>query len=257
MCSSEHVRDAQEHSVQLCATCNRPVRRGRQGTITHFIFRAGQCQCELPRTAQTNFEQRKNPVFAGFIDDDEQGELDLPDDIFPVARYKPISEIGRGSYGSVYLCRDRLLEKKVAVKTLHTLSAEQLMLFQEEAKATSQLNHPNIVTTLDFGATESGVPFMVMEYVPGISLEQKLKKEKLTTSTLLEIAGYVCEALAYAHDRGVFHRDIKPSNILLGNIEADNMTVSLIDFGVALVPSQEGSVSDYQGRQLVGTPAYM
>ncbi|MBX9770335.1 MAG: protein kinase, partial [Candidatus Obscuribacterales bacterium] len=250
---------AAESSLQICSNCNRPIRDGRQGTMTQFIFRDGQCRCDAPSPLAQPDASRFNPGAISEEATEAANELELPleADKFPMERYKPIAEIGVGSSGIVYLCRDRLLGKKVAVKILQTLTTPQLVLFQEEARATSQLKHPNIVTTLDFGATESGVPFMVMEYVDGVNLEQRLNDGTLSTGVLIKIACSLCDALAYAHDHSVYHRDIKPSNILLSKDHRGELTVSLIDFGVAAVKESTGSITNYQGRSLAGTPAYM
>jgi len=183
-----------------------------------------------------------------------EDEMQVDSDMFPVERYKPLEKIGSGSTGQVYLCRDRLLRKKVAVKTLRQVTPEQLVAFQMEARATSQLNHPNIVTILDFGATASGAPFMVLEFVKGESLDIILNREKLLPWKLaLDLAVQLADALTHAHSLGIYHRDLKPSNIIL---TMDENGVRLIDFGVAkLQQAQEPTI--VQGRTLVGTPAYM
>jgi len=97
---------------------------------------------------------------------------------FRKERYKPIQKLGEGVSGTVYLGRDRLLGKKVAVKVLRTRDADALIQFQNEARTTSKLNHPNIVRVLDFGIASDGVPFMVIDYVDGRSLEDYIKEKR-------------------------------------------------------------------------------
>ncbi|MBZ0188171.1 MAG: protein kinase, partial [Candidatus Obscuribacterales bacterium] len=153
----------------------------------------------------------KGAAFEGYLDDGEgEEELELAPESFPVDRFKPISELGRGAGGSVYLCRDRLLGKKVAIKVLHVLTGEQLIAFQEEARVTNKLDHPRIVSILDFGSTESGVPFMVLEYFPGETLREHLDNNgHMEEETARLVFLQVIDGLAYAHKRGIFHRDLK------------------------------------------------
>ncbi|MBX9695089.1 MAG: protein kinase [Cyanobacteria bacterium] len=121
---------------------------------------------------------------------------------FPLERYRPISRLGIGAYGEVFLCHDKLLAKNVAVKRLHQLTADQLLSFQNEARATSKLNHPSIMTVLDFGATEIGVPFMVMEYFPGKSLDKVISESgQIRWRPALDLFLLLSEALDYAHKR--------------------------------------------------------
>ncbi|MBX9667595.1 MAG: protein kinase [Candidatus Obscuribacterales bacterium] len=97
--------------------------------------------------------------------DQAEIEINVVNDLFPKDRYKPLGELGHGSAGNVYLCRDRVLGKKVAIKTRRS-TPDQLISFQQEARATSALQYPNIVTILDFGTTNEGAPYMVLDFVP-------------------------------------------------------------------------------------------
>src|SRR5262249_30984498 len=125
-------------------------------------------------------------------------------------RYKAISELGTGGSSTVYLCRDRLLGKKVAVKTLNQLTSEQLISFQTEARANSKLSHPAILTLLDFGPTESGAPYMVLEYFNGITLDRYIQKRgPLSLALLKHVIERITSALIVAHQMGIFHRDLK------------------------------------------------
>lgn len=178
---------------------------------------------------------------------------DLDSEFFPLDRYQPLKELGSGSGGSVYLCKDLLLGKKVAVKVLHVLSAEQLVAFQEEARATSRLNHENIISIIDFGSTPGGSPYMVLEFFPGQTLRALLDRNgpmdpELAQAVFLELLA----ALDYSHRHGIYHRDLKPSNIMLSGQD-----VRVIDFGVAKVSEMTGQTTEFQGRTMAGTPGYM
>ncbi|MCA9805908.1 MAG: serine/threonine protein kinase [Cyanobacteria bacterium HKST-UBA02] len=191
------------------------------------------------------------------MDDGVQG-IEVEADSFPLDRYLPLGELGRGAGGTVYLCRDRVLGKEVAVKVLHLLTAEQLLLFQDEARALSKLEHRNIVSILDFGATDSGVPFMVLEHFPGETLTEYLERSGfMDEDTARQVFGQIIEGLAYSHSRGIFHRDLKPNNFMLRNAGTDSLEVKIIDFGVARVAELTGRVTEFQGRTLAGTPFYM
>lgn len=188
----------------------------------------------------------------------ESPRMDVDPSLFPQERYTPLVRLGTGASGNVYLCHDRVLGKRVAVKTLHLLNAEQLIAFQQEARATSKLSHPNIVTTLDFGATEEGRPYMVMELSSGISLAQYLVKfGTLDEAAAVPLFEKICSALGYAHEKGVFHRDLKPSNLVVFENADGEYDVQVIDFGVAKVKHENQEPTIVQGRTVVGTPAYM
>ncbi|MBX9691329.1 MAG: serine/threonine protein kinase [Cyanobacteria bacterium] len=186
------------------------------------------------------------------------GEVEIDVARFPVDRYSPRRILGRGAAGTVYMCSDNLLGKDVAIKILHDLTPEQLISFQEEARATCKLSHPNVVNVLDFGATESGTPYMVMNHVDGISLEQLIKQNgAIDVQTASKIVESLCEALQYAHEQSIYHRDLKPSNVLISERDDGTIYVTLIDFGVAKVKEATGSTIEFQGRTIAGTPSYM
>lgn len=192
----------------------------------------------------------------------EEDEIEVDESLvfnpesFPVERYKPLKALGQGAGGAVYLCRDLLLNKLVALKTLHVLSGEQLVAFQNEARLLSKLDHPNIVRILDFGATKGGAPYMVLEHSSGSSLRDAITRNgALPPESVKQIFTSLADALSYCHEREVFHRDLKPENILFTKDADQATTVKLIDFGIATLVTQEKT--HFNGRELVGTPAYM
>ena len=164
--------------------------------------------------------------------------------------------LGRGGMGIVYKARQTRLNRLVALKILapeKERTAEFAERFSREALALAKLNHPSIVAVYDFGEAD-GMYYLLMEYVDGLSLRQMLQAGKITPEEALAIVPKICEALQYAHERGVVHRDIKPENVLLGK----EGQVKIADFGIAkMVGGNENRPALTQGRQVVGTPHYM
>ncbi len=250
----------EEQEVSLCSLCKKR-KRTASGSMTQWVFRYDVCQCAdaiPPQTDEASTERKREIVDSESRQVSADEELFVRSDSFPLDRFKPLKVLGRGAAGVVYLARDRLLGKKVAVKTLHRLTKEQLIAFQEEARSTCKLSHENVVKVLDFGACESGAPYMVMELIVGESLESYLAR---AGSASEEFAAYtisqLCLALSYAHSHGIYHRDIKPGNILLAESDGGAPCVKLIDFGIAKVKEATGSVTEFQNKTLAGTPAYL
>jgi len=183
--------------------------------------------------------------------------LEMDAKVFPASRYQAYQEIGQGASGTVYLCFDTILAKEVAVKCLHELSPEQFVSFQAEAKITSSLQNSNIIQVMDFGATESGAPYMVMEYFPGTPLSTILREHgSLDSVTCISLFIPVLEALEHSHEQRFFHRDIKPSNILVLQNE-NSFDVRVIDFGVAVAKQGTQEPTIVNGKAIAGTPLYM
>ncbi len=241
--------------IKICTTCGKRIEGGRTGTLTQWIFRADLCTCEAPTWVKDQLEAAANAPLDETNDVFEDvEELPMEPGSFPLERYGPIRRIGMGASGTVYLCRDRLLKKKVAVKVLNNLSSEQLVAFQREAKATSQINHPNIVKVLDFGVSDGKLPYMVLEFVDGLSLQEILEqKHSLSVEESIPIFSQICDALSFAHKRQLFHRDLKPTNIIVVGWETKNIDVRIIDFGVGVLKQEKTE----QGKSVAGSPPYM
>jgi serine/threonine protein kinase len=167
-------------------------------------------------------------------------------------RYEVGDVIGRGAMGVVHLGYDRRLGREVAVKFLRPdLAADPRVRarFEHEARAAARLSHPAIVTVFDSGEHE-GVPYLVMERLPGTSLADELEMGPIAPNRVGVIARRVAGALAAAHAVGVVHRDVKPGNLLL----TDQGEVKLADFGIAT----SGEAADHTATgMVVGTPAYL
>jgi tRNA A-37 threonylcarbamoyl transferase component Bud32 len=174
--------------------------------------------------------------------------------LFP--QFELLECLGRGGMGAVYKARQPKLDRFVALKILlagRQASAPFAERFAREARALARLNHPAIVAVHDFGEA-GGYPYLVMEFVDGLSLRQLLERGKLEPEQALTIVPKICEALQFAHQQGVVHRDIKPENILLDR----QGQVKIADFGIAkiLAPgAQDFSLTG--GKDVVGTPHYM
>ncbi len=173
-----------------------------------------------------------------------------------MGRYEILKVLGRGAMGVVYLARDPLIDRQVALKTLRLdidpdVADEFRERFLREARAAGRLSHRNIVTIHDVGEdADSELLFIAMEYVPGRNLKQVLASGAgLRPSEVARIVACVAEAVDYAHRMGVVHRDIKPANIIL----TEDGTPKITDFGVARLESSNLTVEG----QFIGTPNYM
>ncbi len=158
--------------------------------------------------------------------------------------------VGRGGMGVVYRCRDPRLDRTVALKTLLRLDPRALARFTREAESLASLTHPNIVRIFDFKGRENP-PFLVLEFVKGRTLRERMKEGPLSPDESRRIALSLCDALVHAHARGIIHRDIKPGNVLL----TPEGNVKLTDFGLAKEISA-GAGLTVPGARL-GTANYM
>lgn len=166
-----------------------------------------------------------------------------------------------GGFGLVYLATDlKLLGRKVVVKILqrNAIANEEVSRkFQHEKEALIRLDHPNIVRILDSGTLSSGDPFIVMEYIAGLSLKRHLEQAgRLAFSEAAGIISPVSRALSAAHAKGIIHRDIKPANIMLSPHDDGGFHVRVIDFGIARVENSKLAPVTMVSRGL-GTPAYI
>jgi serine/threonine protein kinase len=188
-----------------------------------------------------------------------QGDLKLDRSTFPTERYEPIQILGKGALGEVYLAKDKTLGRTVAVKCLLTVTDDQVVAFHREAKIASKLSHAHVISSLDFGTTGSGRPYLALEYFDGVSLEQFLSvRGQLDEELVSKIFCIVAAALGYIHSHKIFHRDLKPSNVLLKvDEEGHSIDVRIIDFGLSSIKEEFQTKTLMQGRTLVGTPMYM
>ena len=170
-----------------------------------------------------------------------------------VSHYRILSKLGQGGMGVVYKAEDLRLDRYVALKFMapHIALKDALRRrFLREAKTAASLNHPNICTVHEIGETE-GVPFIVMSYLEGADLAQRIRSGPLAVDELLDIAFQIGSALTVAHERGFVHRDIKPANIML----TPGGQAVLMDFGLAQVAADATRITG-EGV-MVGTSSYM
>jgi serine/threonine protein kinase len=178
-----------------------------------------------------------------------------------IDRYEIHELIGEGGMGAVYRAIDSRLGRTVALKTVVSrregegLTDELRQRFMREALAASQVDHRNVVHVIDFGVTEDGTPYLVMEYLRGRDLGVLLKKSKapLAIEYVADVMLGVCAALRACHQLGIVHRDLKPSNIFLADTDT-GPEIKVLDFGVSKAPT---AVDLTQEGQILGTPQYL
>jgi serine/threonine-protein kinase len=186
------------------------------------------------------------------------------EDVLPVGskfgRYTIVRLIGMGGMGAVYEATHADLKKRVALKTLHPSYAQHVEIrqrFLREGELASRIHHPNVVDVTDFG-TEHDISFLVMEFLEGMSLEERIEKDgRLESSIAADVMLGCCAGVGAAHDEGVIHRDLKPANIFLLRQRGGDYRVKIVDFGIskATERSLEGSLTST--GHVVGTPFYM
>ncbi len=169
--------------------------------------------------------------------------------------------VGRGGMGAVFLAsHNRLPGKKVAIKLLHDeMSGDEILArFKREAQIASLLSHPNIVHIEDYNVTADGMPYLVLEYLQGESLAQRLQHGALDVDQTFSIMRQVGSALAAAHGKGIVHRDLKQANIFLSLSEIEGHTreiAKVLDFGISKI--RDSQTVKTQDSALLGTPQYM
>ena len=172
--------------------------------------------------------------------------------------YRIIRQIGEGAMGGIYEARQLRLDKRVAIKILArelAANGEALLRFHREAEITSQLGHPHIITVFDFGTTDGGQPYLVMEFLEGEDLANRLGRVKtIPLPIAVRIAKQVASALSETHNKGIVHRDLKPANVFLSRIQGEDYA-KVLDFGISKVRAASTSLTN--ASTLMGTPMYM
>ena len=175
-------------------------------------------------------------------------------------KYRIEKLIKRGGMGAVYLGKHVLMDKTVAIKVLHpslALDDNVVRRFSREAKAASRISHPHAVSVTDFGESENGVVFLVMEYLDGRTLKEIIKSEgRMELNRAVEIIRQVSGALDAAHEQGVVHRDLKSDNIMLSTTNGGEWA-KVLDFGIAKIQQSERDLDITAANLVIGTPQYM
>ncbi len=273
---------ALERIDDLCAEFERKWRAGDPPTIESFVYEgvpAAERDVLLAelivldvdyrrRRGQTPTKQHYLERFPGncdaindALDEDDKrtGVFEMPTvgrlaEIFPTLEV--IELIGAGGMGAVYKARQPGLDRFVALKILPEEFGHDVkfaLRFTREARTLAKLSHPNIVSVYEFGNVDDTYYFL-MEFVDGSTLREVVKAGELDPEHALAIVPHLCDALQYAHDKGVIHRDIKPENILI----AKDGSVKIADFGLSRILGNDTQQETLTGtHQVMGTPRYM
>jgi eukaryotic-like serine/threonine-protein kinase len=220
---------------------------------------------------QSNFSARNEHSVSLVNDDDEitsyhaVADVSAPDGQRSLIgriidrKYRLDARIGFGGMGDVYRASRLLIGDEVAIKILHAAHVSDPQAgerFRREAQAAARLKHPNAVSIYDFGVTNDGLVYLVMELVEGQSLRQIIKQQgPLAPATVCEITDQVCSALQIAHQQQVVHRDLKPDNIMV-KVTISGLHVKVLDFGIAKLRDLSTSNLTVTGN-VMGTPHYM
>lgn len=217
--------------MKLCLVCN---------------FQTSQEQDICPRDGSNMVTVGEDPLLGMVIE----------------GRYRIQSVIGQGSAGTVYKAVQELIGREVAIKVLHEYlvsDEEFIKRFRQEAKASSRLSHPNIITIYDFGVIPQGNrPYIAMDLLVGTPLSDYLaENERVPLSDAIPLLTQVCSALGEAHRHGVVHRDVKPENIVLVERSGQKLYPMVVDFGIARIVEESESAKITRTGTVCGSPTYM
>lgn len=175
-----------------------------------------------------------------------------------VGNYEFLEFVGSGGMGVIYKAKHPVMKRVVAIKMLHSHLMNETITrrFQQEAEAVSGLSHKCIIAVHDYGVSEHGQPYMVMEYIDGKPLSDLVRQGPMPMDAAINIGIQLAHALQHAHEKGVLHRDLKPSNIMVTDYDCSFPEVKIVDFGIAKI-LQADKTKVTQTGELLGTPQYM
>jgi serine/threonine protein kinase len=178
-----------------------------------------------------------------------------------IGQYRIVATLGSGGMGVVYKAEQRHPVKRLVAVKLIKLGMDTrhvIARFESERQALAMMDHPNVAKVLDAGATDSGRPYFVMEYVPGEPITDYCDKNRLTTEDRLKLFMQICDAVQHAHQKGIIHRDLKPGNVLV-EYRDGRAVPKVIDFGIAKATSSAltGITLYTEHGQMIGTPEYV
>ncbi|MBX9942325.1 MAG: serine/threonine protein kinase [Candidatus Obscuribacterales bacterium] len=261
----------------LCLKCNKLiVKVSEKGSLTNFLFQSNRCHCKNPQSAKdadrlltarfqgnSNLEKRRH-FRAARMTKIAGSRKRLPETIdegqVVASTYQLLSKIGEGGMGSIYKAKHIALQRTCAVKFLNPdlLSRETFERFQEEARISASLNHPSICTIYDLGLHQGILPYYAMDFIKGANLEEVIHRHgPLSSGAVLELYADICEALAYAHRRGIIHKDLKPANFMLYHETSGKMGVKILDFGIAELSDRDKQEDGDIEKEISGSAAYM
>ncbi|MFC1792473.1 protein kinase [Planctomycetota bacterium] len=234
--------------------------RGRQPDIDEFIKQYPQCEIQLKKRIQ---DLREIDTLFDSIFQADQSDFDyaaVGNDLVgrKVGNFEIVEIIGRGGMGVVYLAHDTKLKRSVAVKSMPVemqANSTSRTRFIREAELLASLNHPNIAVIHEI-IEEEKFDYLILEYVPGDTLAERIAREPLSIDEALSIARQITEAISAAHEKSIIHRDLKPGNIKI----TPEGRVKVLDFGLAKAPATQGKkaeITETHPGRVIGTPAYM
>lgn len=210
------------------------------------------------RLLRASVEPTRLDAGIGSLSDEIEASFEeLPAQLGP---YRIVRVLGEGGWGRVYEAEQtEPITRRLAIKVLHPgLNSRQVLRrFRREMEILGRLDHPGIVAIHDAGMTPQGLPYFVMDYVPGEPIDRFCRETTPSLDTRLSLLEQVCEAVQHAHNRGVMHRDLKPSNILVTRTD-QGLRAFVIDFGIAKATEADGATMTLAtGSHSVGTPEFM
>src|SRR5579863_2124130 len=173
-------------------------------------------------------------------------------------RYLVEKELGRGGFGVVYLAHDTKLHGlNVVIKVLLDDHSDEWIekKFRQECEALARVEHPGVVGVKDRGQTPQGKPFLVIEFVKGVTLRSLITPGGMEVARAANLVRQIGQALSAAHDQGVFHRDLKPANVMVRDLGAGQEQAVIIDFGISTV--LDATTMESGTTRLAGSPGYM
>ncbi len=235
-----------------CPVCGAPLARGQDGDLCPACLLGAAMGDDLPDQSASSG--------AGVAGD--HGFPSIAERLGArIGRYKLLEQIGEGGFGVVWMAeQEEPVRRRVALKIIKPGmdTREVVARFEAERQALAMMEHPNIASVFDGGATDTGRPYFVMELVKGVPITSYCDANQLSTRDRLELFMDVCHAVQHAHQKGVIHRDLKPSNILV-TVKDDRAAPKVIDFGVAKATQARLTENTLFTRlnQWIGTPEYM
>jgi serine/threonine protein kinase len=232
-----------------CPVCGTPFVHGRGGLCPACLLQAALGDDHtLAQAAGAGGTEQMPPVLS-----EQPGTR--------IGHYKLLEKIGEGGFGVVWMAeQEEPVRRRVALKIikLGRDTREVVARLEAERQALAMMEHPNIASVFDGGATDTGRPYFVMELVKGVPITTYCDANQLTTKERLELFMDVCHAVQHAHQKGVIHRDLKPSNILV-TVKDDHAVPKVIDFGIAKATQAALTERTLFTRfnQWIGTPAFM